>query len=74
MLVSWLVSHQLKSKFKKYSQLPMDNGFTGRDVAEKMLRENGITGVKIISVAGELTDHYNPVNKTDIFREMRIIL
>ena len=64
MLTSWLVSHQLKSRFKKYSLLPMNNGYTGRDVAEKMLRENGIIDVKIISVAGELTDHYNPVNKT----------
>ncbi len=64
MLASWLVSHQLKSRFKKYSLLPMNNGYTGRDVAEKMLRENGIIDVKIMSVAGELTDHYNPVNKT----------
>ena len=64
MLASWLVSHQLKSRFKKYSQLPMNNGYTGRDVAEKMLRENGIIDVKIMSVSGELTDHYNPVNKT----------
>ncbi len=64
MLASWLVSHQLKSRFKKYSQLPMNNGYTGRDVAEKMLRENGIIDVKIMSVTGELTDHYNPINKT----------
>jgi Zn-dependent membrane protease YugP len=64
MLASWLVSHQLRSRFKKYSVLPMNNGFTGRDVAEKMLRENGIIDVKIMSVTGELTDHYNPVNKT----------
>ena len=64
MLASWLVSHQLKSRFKKYSLLPMNNDFTGRDVAEKMLRENGIIDVKIMSVSGELTDHYNPVNKT----------
>jgi Zn-dependent membrane protease YugP len=64
MLVSWLVSHQLKSRFKKYSLLPMNNGYTGRDVAEKMLRDNGIIDVKIMSVTGELTDHYNPVNKT----------
>jgi Zn-dependent membrane protease YugP len=50
MLASWLVSHQLKSRFKKYLLLPMNNGYTGRDVAEKMLRENGIIDVKIISV------------------------
>ena len=64
MLASWLVSHQLKSRFKKYSLLPMNNGYTGKDVAEKMLRENGIIDVKIMSVAGELTDHYNPLSKT----------
>jgi len=64
MLASWLVSHQLKSRFRKYSTLPMNNGYTGRDVVEKMLRENGIIDVNIISVAGKLTDHYNPVNKT----------
>ena len=64
MLASWLVSHQLRSRFKKYSLLLMNNGYTGRDVAEKMLRENGIIDVKIMSVTGELTDHYNPVNKT----------
>ena len=64
MLASWLVSHQLKSRFKKYSQLPMNNGYTGRDIAEKMLRENGIMDVKIMTVTGMLTDHYNPINKT----------
>jgi Zn-dependent membrane protease YugP len=64
MLLSWLISRQLKSRFKKYSLLPLNNGFTGRDVAEKMLRESGIIDVKIMSVTGELTDHYNPVSKT----------
>lgn len=64
MLLSWIVSYKLKSKFKKYSQIPMNNGITGRDVAERMLRDNGIFDVKIISTKGELTDHYNPVNKT----------
>ena len=64
MQASWLVSQQLKSRFKKYSLLPMNNGYTGRDIAEKMLRENGIIDVKIMSVSGELTDHYNPLNKT----------
>ena len=64
MVASWLVSHTLKSKYKKYSLLPMNNGYTGRDVAERMLRENGIIDVKIMSVAGELTDHYNTVSKT----------
>jgi Zn-dependent membrane protease YugP len=64
MLASWLISHQLKSRFRKYSLLTMNNGYTGRDVAEQMLRDNGIIGVKIMTVTGELTDHYNPVNKT----------
>jgi Zn-dependent membrane protease YugP len=64
MLASWLISYQLKSRFRKYSLLTMSNGYTGRDVAEKMLRDNGIIGVKIMTVTGELTDHYNPVNKT----------
>ena len=63
-LISWLVSHQLKSRFQKYSKIPTANGMTGRDVAEKILRDNGITGVKIGSVEGMLTDHYNPLNKT----------
>ena len=63
-VISWIVSARMQSKFKKYSQIPMPNGMTGRDVAEKMLRENGITDVRVISVAGQLTDHYNPVNKT----------
>ncbi len=64
MLLSWIVSARLKSKFKKYSTIPMNYGMTGKDVAEKMLRENGLTDVQVISVEGELTDHYNPVNKT----------
>lgn len=64
MIVSWLVSHRLKVKFRKYSKIPIGNGMTGRDIAEKMLRDNGISGVKIGSVQGQLTDHYNPANKT----------
>lgn len=63
MLLSWLVSFQLKSRFKKYSLIPMNFGLTGRDIAEKMLRDNGIDDVKILSVEGELTDHYNPTTK-----------
>lgn len=63
-VISWIVSARMQSKFKKYSQIPMPNGMTGREVAEKMLRDNGITDVRVISVAGQLTDHYNPVNKT----------
>ncbi|GAT62607.1 hypothetical protein PJIAN_2166 [Paludibacter jiangxiensis] len=63
-LISWIVQQSLQSKFKKYSQIPIPNGMTGKDVAERMLRENGIYDVKVISVEGELTDHYNPANKT----------
>lgn len=63
-LVSWLIQWSLKSKFKKYSKIPVPNGMTGRDVAEKMLRDNGIYDVKITCTSGQLTDHYNPVNKT----------
>ncbi len=64
MILSWIVSATLKSKFKKYSKIPVDNGMSGRDVAEKMLRDNGIYDVKVESVQGQLTDHYNPDNKT----------
>ncbi|MDR0982947.1 MAG: zinc metallopeptidase [Culturomica sp.] len=64
MLISWLISHQLKSRFQKYSKIPTNNGMTGRDVVEKMLKDNGIYDVKIGSVSGQLTDHYNPANKT----------
>lgn len=62
--ISMLVSLALKNKFKKYSTLPLMNGMTGREIAEKMLRENGIYDVKVTSVEGFLTDHYNPANKT----------
>ncbi|HEX5003362.1 MAG TPA: zinc metallopeptidase [Bacteroidia bacterium] len=64
MLVGWLVSMRLKSKFKKYSQITLGSGLSGREIAEKMLHDNGITDVKVISVEGHLTDHYNPADKT----------
>ena len=64
MILSWIVSMTLKSKFNKYSKIPLDNGMSGREVAEKMLRDNGITGVKVESIEGQLTDHYNPADKT----------
>lgn len=63
-VVSWLVQANLKSKFEKYSRIPIPNGMTGREVAEKMLRDNGLYDVRIISTSGSLTDHYNPTNKT----------
>lgn len=64
MLASWLVGKQLKNKFEKYSKTPLQSNLNGREVAERMLRDHGITDVKVISVAGQLTDHYNPANKT----------
>jgi Zn-dependent membrane protease YugP len=63
-LVSWLIQRSLNSKFEKYSKIPIPNGMTGKDVAEKMLHDNGIYDVKVISTPGHLTDHYNPANKT----------
>lgn len=63
-LLGWGVSAQLKSKFKKYSKIPLDSGMTGKDVAQKMLHDNGIFDVQVISTSGMLTDHYNPANKT----------
>lgn len=62
--ISFLVSAVLKSKFTKYSKIPLSSGLSGREIAEKMLRENGIYDVKVVSVEGFLSDHYNPVNKT----------
>ena len=61
---SWLVQWNLKRKFAKYSKIPIGNGMTGKDVAELMLRENGITDVQVRAVNGTLTDHYNPANHT----------
>ena len=63
-LLSWIVSSSLNSKFKRYSKIPIARGLTGKDVAEKMLRENGVFDVKVISTPGQLTDHYNPLTKT----------
>jgi Zn-dependent membrane protease YugP len=62
--LSMLVSMLLKGKFQSYSKIPLANGMTGREVATKMLVDNGINDVKIISVEGFLSDHYNPLNKT----------
>jgi uncharacterized protein len=64
MIISLIVSQVLKSKFRKYSALRIGNGYTGKDIAEKMLRDNGIYDVQVISVEGQLTDHYNPETKT----------
>ncbi len=64
MLISWLIGSQLKSKFKAYSKLPLQATMSGHDLAQKMLYDHGIFDVQVISVEGELTDHYNPVKKT----------
>lgn len=61
---SYLASSRLKSKFTKYAQVSLPSNMTGREVAEKMLRDNGIYDVKVISTSGALTDHFNPMNKT----------
>lgn len=63
-LLSWIINMRLKAKLTKYSKISLKNNMTGRDVAEKMLRDNGISGVRIGSVEGRLSDHYNPVDKT----------
>jgi Zn-dependent membrane protease YugP len=63
-LASYIVSATLQQRFNKYSKIPLGNGMTGRDVAEKMLHDHGIYNVKITSTKGKLTDHYNPLNKT----------
>lgn len=64
MLVSWIVQLRFKNKFKKYSETPLSSGLSGAEIANKMLNENGISDVQVISVEGQLTDHYNPSNRT----------
>lgn len=64
MILSVIVQQTLKSRFEKYSRIRNSNGMTGAQIAEMMLRSNGIHDVKVVSVQGTLTDHYNPVNKT----------
>ncbi len=63
-MVSMYVSNKLKSKFKKYSKVHLQNGMSGKEIAEKMLADNGITDVEVISTPGQLTDHYHPGKKT----------
>ena len=63
-IISFLVQANLQSKFKKYSRVPLASGLTGREVAEKMLRDNGIYNVSVTCVPGNLTDHFNPTNGT----------
>jgi uncharacterized protein len=62
--ISMLVSMQLKAKFAKYARIPLSSGLSGKEVAERMLKENGIHDVQVVSTPGFLSDHYNPANKT----------
>ena len=62
--ISLIVSMILKGKFSKYSKIPLASGLSGKQIAEKMLRENGIYDVQVTASKGFLSDHYNPVNKT----------
>ena len=64
MIVGGIVNSRLKKKFKKYSKIPTLSGMSGKEIAEKMLADNKINDVKVISVPGKLTDHYNPMDKT----------
>ncbi|TLV01565.1 zinc metallopeptidase [Dyadobacter luticola] len=64
MLVSLYVQWRLKSKFEEYSQVGLSNGMSGKEIAETMLRESGIYDVRVVSVEGRLSDHYNPKDKT----------
>ena len=64
MIIGGIVSSQLKSKVKKYSQIATISGLSGKEIAEKMLTDNGISDVKVVSVPGKLTDHYNPTDRT----------
>ena len=64
MILSLIVSAIMKSRFKKYSKIPVDNGMSGKEIAERMLRDHGIYDVTVESVQGQLTDHYNPEKKT----------
>ena len=63
-LVSMLVSSRLKSKFQHYSKVHLQNGMSGAEIAQKMLADNGISDVEVVSTPGMLTDHYNPLKKT----------
>ncbi len=64
MIISWAISSRLKRKFREYSQTPLAKNLTGAEIARLMLTDHGIHDVQVISVEGELTDHYNPANRT----------
>ncbi len=64
LVIGFIVQSRLKSKFRKYSTVGLQNGMSGREIAEKMLQDHGINDVRVISTSGRLTDHYNPKDKT----------
>lgn len=64
MIIGFIVSSRLKNKFNKYSKVGLRSGLSGKEIAEAMLRDNGIYDVQVVSVQGHLSDHYNPANKT----------
>lgn len=63
-VISFIIQNRLKSKFDYYSKVQLQSGFSGKEIAEKMLMDHGIYDVQVISVPGQLTDHYNPLDKT----------
>ena len=78
LVISLLISWKFKSKVKEYSEVALTNNLSGSEIAEKMLRDNGIFDVKVISAEGQLTDHYNPTDKTvnlsqDVFYGKNVI-
>lgn len=64
MILGGIVNSKLKSRFRRYSQMPTSSDMSGKEIAEKMLSDNGIYDVKVVSIPGKLTDHYNPLDKT----------
>ncbi|MBE0661820.1 MAG: zinc metallopeptidase [Bacteroidales bacterium] len=64
MILSWLIGQRLKSKFTAFSKIPINFGLSGKEIAERMLRESNVEGVNVVSVPGKLSDHYNPANRT----------
>ena len=63
-VISFAVQWRFKNKFKQYAEMPLGSGMSGKDIAQKMLNDNGISNVKVICVEGQLTDHYNPADRT----------
>ena len=64
MILGGIINSRLKNRFKKYSKITTTSGMSGKEIAEKMLTDNGVQNVRVISVTGKLTDHYNPIDRT----------